>query len=147
MTSMTQLNSHEILISIRRSLCRALVVFKEFSHYDWAKTTEIMSKELAMQALIVNFNLNGITRSDYEGVCSELAPAFAAVPGLISKHWLADEPNNTYGGIYLFQDQTALDGFLASELFAGVGGNPALVNATAKPFSILEGPTRVTRGM
>jgi hypothetical protein len=106
-----------------------------------------MFKELAMQALIINFNLDGITRSDYEGVCNELAPAFAAVPGLISKHWLADEANNTYGGIYLFQDQAALDGYLASELFAGVGGNPALVNATAKPFSILEGPTRVTRGM
>ena len=109
--------------------------------------TGIMFKELAMQALIINFNLDGITRSDYEGVCNELAPAFAAVPGLISKHWLADEANNTYGGIYLFQDQVALDGFLASELFAGVGGNPALVNATANPFSILEGPTRVTRGM
>ena len=104
-------------------------------------------KELAMQALIINFNLHEITRSDYEGVCNELAPAFAAVPGLISKHWLADEANNTYGGIYLFQDQTALDGFLASELFAGVRDNPALVDATVKPFSILEGPTRVTRGM
>ena len=100
-----------------------------------------------MQALIVNFNLEGITRSDYEGVCNEIAPAFAAVPGLISKHWLADEANNTYGGIYLFQDQAALDGFLASELFAGVGGNPALANATAKPFSIIEAPTRVTRGI
>ena len=147
MTSMTKLNSHEILINIRRSLCRALVVSKEFSHCDWAIKTGIMFKELAMQALIINFNLDGITRSDYEGVCNELAPAFAAVPGLISKLWLADEANNTYGGIYLFQDQAALDGFLASELFAGVGGNPALVNATAKPFSILEGPTRVTRGM
>ena len=42
-----------------------------------------------MQALIINFNLDGITRSDYEGLCTELAPAFAAVPGLISKHWLA----------------------------------------------------------
>ncbi len=95
MTSMTQLNSHEILINIRRSLCRALVVSKEFSHCDWATKTGIMFKELAMQALIINFNLDGITRSDYEGVCNELAPAFAAVPGLISKHWLADEANNT----------------------------------------------------
>ena len=109
--------------------------------------TEIMFKEVAMQALRINFNLDGITRSDYEGVCNELAQAFASEPGLISKYWLADEANNTYGGIYLFQDQSALDGYLASELFAGVADNPAFVNATAKPFSILEGPTRVTRGM
>ena len=27
-----------------------------------------------MQALIINFNLDGITRSDYEGLCTELAP-------------------------------------------------------------------------
>ena len=100
-----------------------------------------------MQILIVNFNLEGIRRSEYEGVCSELAPAFAAVPGLISKHWLANEANNTYGGVYLFQDLAALDGFMASELFAGVAGNPALINATAKSFCVLEAPTRVTRGM
>ncbi|MCP4880273.1 MAG: YdhR family protein [Gammaproteobacteria bacterium] len=100
-----------------------------------------------MQVLIINFNLEGISRSEYEGVCNELAPSFAAIPGLISKHWLADEANNTYGGVYLFQDQAALDGFMASELFAGVAGNPALINASAKPFDIIEGPTRVTRGM
>lgn len=89
-----------------------------------------------MQALIINFNLDGITRSDYEGLCTELAPAFAAVPGLISKHWLANEANNTYGGIYLFQDQLALDGYLASELFAGAatgsGGEVRDEGATGK---------------
>jgi hypothetical protein len=100
-----------------------------------------------MKALIINFNLSGITRADYEGVCAELAPAFAAVPGLISKHWLADEANNTYGGVYLFQDQAALDQFLASELCAGVESNPALANLSAIPFDILDGPTRVTRGL
>ena len=36
MPSMPQLNSHEIFISICRSLCRALVDFKEFSPRDWA---------------------------------------------------------------------------------------------------------------
>ena len=56
-----------------------------------------------MQALIINFNLHEITRSDYEGVCNELAPAFAAVPGLISKHWLADEANNTYAAFIYFK--------------------------------------------
>tara|TARA_B110000285_G_scaffold221953_1_gene275540 strand:+ start:641 stop:943 length:303 start_codon:yes stop_codon:yes gene_type:complete len=100
-----------------------------------------------MKALIINFNLSGITRADYEGVCAELAPAFAAVPGLISKHWLADEANNTYGGVYLFQDQAALDQFLVSELCADVQSNPALVNLSATPFDILDGPTRVTRGL
>ena len=51
-----------------------------------------------MHIQVINFNLEGINRAEYEAVCDELAGAFAALPGLISKHWLADEENNTYGG-------------------------------------------------
>ena len=38
-----------------------------------------------MHILIINFNLNDITRSEYEAVCAEVAPEFAAIPGLVSK--------------------------------------------------------------
>ena len=44
-----------------------------------------------MHILIVNFNLDGITRPEFESACDELAPTFAAIPGLVCKHWLADE--------------------------------------------------------
>ena len=55
-----------------------------------------------MHIQVINFNLEGINRAEYEVVCEELAGAFAALPGLISKHWLADKENNTYGGgLYL----------------------------------------------
>ena len=50
-----------------------------------------------MHVQVVNFNLEGISRAEYETVCNELAEAFAALPGLVSKHWLADEKKNTYG--------------------------------------------------
>jgi hypothetical protein len=33
-----------------------------------------------------------------------------------------------------------------SELFAGVGANPALVNISSKDFDVIEAPSRVTRG-
>ena len=36
---------------------------------------------------------------------------------------------------------------LNSDLFAGVVGNPNFENAVSKDFSILEGPTRITRGL
>ena len=36
---------------------------------------------------------------------------------------------------------------LKSELFAGVGANPALVNIVSKDFDVIEAPTRVTRGL
>ena len=37
--------------------------------------------------------------------------------------------------------------YLNSELFAGVAGNPNFENAVSKDFSIIEGPTRITRGL
>ena len=97
-----------------------------------------------MHILIINFNLNGIDRAQYEGVCDEVAPAFAAVPGLVSKKWLADEATNTYGGVYLFADKQAMLDFQQSELFAEVGGNPAFANITARDFEMLSAPSKVT---
>ena len=99
-----------------------------------------------MHIQVVNFNLEGISRAEYESVCNELAEAFAALPGLVSKHWLADEKNNTYGGVYIWDTREAYDAFVNSELFAGGGANPALVNMNSKDFDVIETPSRVTRG-
>ena len=100
-----------------------------------------------MELLIINFGLSGIAESDYRGVCDELAPAFAAVPGLASKVWLADSVSGVYGGVYTFENAAALDAFLASELFAGVGAMPTLCNISVRRFGVLADPTAVTRGL
>ena len=71
-----------------------------------------------MHIQVINFNLEGINRAEYEAVCNELAEAFAALPGLISKHWLADDENNTYGGVYIWESKDAYEGYLKSDLFA-----------------------------
>ena len=34
-----------------------------------------------MRILVVNFNLAGVNEQQYEGLCDQIAPAFAAVPG------------------------------------------------------------------
>ena len=100
-----------------------------------------------MHIQIINFNLDGISRNEYEQVCNDLAQTFADVPGLVSKHWLANDDTNTYGGVYIFESKAAYEAFIGSELFAAVGGNPALVNVSSKDFGVIEGPTRITRGM
>ena len=100
-----------------------------------------------MHIQVINFNLDGIGRAEYEAVCDELAEAFAQLPGLVSKHWLANEETNTYGGIYIWESVDAYQSFIDSELFAGVGANPALANIESKDFAVIEGPTRVTRGL
>ena len=99
-----------------------------------------------MQILIVNFNLDGLSEEDFASACDELAPAFAAVQGLVSKVWLADRAEGTFGGVYTFESERAVDDYLESELWAGVGATPGLVNISVRRFGVLDGPTRVTRG-
>ena len=100
-----------------------------------------------MHIQVINFNLEGINRAEYEAVCNELAEAFAALPGLISKHWLADDENNTYGGVYLWESREAMQSYLESDLFKQVATNPAFKNISSKDFEVLEGPTKTTRGL
>ena len=54
---------------------------------------------------VINFNLDGITHDDFMGVGDEVAPNFAILPELLSKVWLSDEANNTYGGVYYWESQ------------------------------------------
>ncbi len=73
-----------------------------------------------MEIVIVNFSLGGLSEPDYEQLCDEVAPAFAAAPGLVSKVWLADRADGVFGGVYTFESAPAVDAFLGSELFAAV---------------------------
>lgn len=100
-----------------------------------------------MQILIVNFSLDGLSEDEWESSANKVAPAFAAVPGLASKVWLADRAEGIFGGVYTFESEQALDDYLRSDLFAGVGSTPGLVNISVRRFGVLDGPTGVTRGL
>ena len=100
-----------------------------------------------MQLLVVTFNLKDLSDADYRQACVDEAPAFAALPGLLSKTWLADEATNTYGGVYAFVDRDALDAYLGSDLFKGFATDPTLPNLTATAFEIFEAPGAITRGL
>jgi hypothetical protein len=99
-----------------------------------------------MKIQIVTFQLNGIDEDAYSGVCDEMAPAFAAVPGLHAKLWLAGRDTNTYGGVYVFSDANAQTAFAGSDLYAAVASNPNLTGVSSRVFDILPGPTAVTSG-
>lgn len=99
-----------------------------------------------MHVLIVTFELNGLSAEAYAAHCARVAPRFAALPGLISKSWLADEATNTYGGVYLWEDRADLEAYLDSELFRGLLANPAFANVTATTFATLPEPTARTAG-
>ena len=72
---------------------------------------------------VVNFNLEGITHDDFMGVANSVAPNFAPLPGLVSKVWLSDEANNTYGGVYSWSSGQQMDSYQKGELYAGALAN------------------------
>lgn len=94
---------------------------------------------------VINFNLKDMSDADYRSACDGLAPELANVPGLISKVWLADEASNTYGGVYAWADQGAMDAFARTDFFKAFATNPSFANITSTAFGILEGPSEVTR--
>lgn len=99
-----------------------------------------------MHVQIINFHLKDVTEADYVALCDELAHAFAAVPGLVRKVWLANSGTGTYGGVYIWQDRQAMEDYAGSELAASVAGHPNLANITSLDFGVLEGPTKTTSG-
>jgi hypothetical protein len=85
-----------------------------------------------------------LSATEYREVCDSLAPAFAALPGLVSKTWLADEASSTYGGVYTWRDRQAMEAFADTDLFKGFVADPHFIEITARDFAVLEGPTAVT---
>jgi len=100
-----------------------------------------------MHIQIINFHLDGLSEADFRTHCDEVAPAFAEVPGLISKVWLANRATNTYGGVYTWEGPEAMNEYAKSDLFKAVATNPNLAGVTSIDFDVLEEPTSVTRGL
>jgi Putative mono-oxygenase ydhR len=89
-----------------------------------------------MHTLFVTYGLNGSTPCEQAELYEALAPAFAAVPGLVSRTPLANPAAGRYGAFYVFETKGAFDRFVAGELYAATDGSPRLVNLTASDFSI-----------
>jgi hypothetical protein len=100
---------------------------------------------MSAQILQINFQFN-VPRAAYEQAVSPLAGEFAAVPGCRWKIWLMNEAASEAGGIYLFEDEAALQSFLQSSLAAQVTSHPALSDFSVKPFEVLKAVTQITRG-
>jgi heme-degrading monooxygenase HmoA len=100
-----------------------------------------------MHIQVINFQLKGVSESDYANLSNQLAPAFADVPGLEHKVWIANSDTGTYGGVYVWRDRQAMEDFAQTELFNSVATHPNLEGLTSTDFGVLEGPTGVTRGM
>jgi hypothetical protein len=99
-----------------------------------------------MNILVITFTLDGMTATEYRALADQIAPAFAEVPGLVAKSWLADDEAGVYGGVYTFVDRAAVEAYLSSDLLAQAGATPGLTGFSTTTYDVLAGPSAVTRG-
>ena len=99
-----------------------------------------------MHIQVITFKLDGIDDAAYQAHAEQNAPVFAALPGLRAKIWLANRPANTYGGIYTWDDVAAMRAYQGGKIFRGLQENPHMIGVAVRDFSVLAGPTEVTRG-
>lgn len=100
---------------------------------------------MSSKILQLNFRFN-VPRAEYEQAVSPLASDFAQVPGLQWKIWLMNEAESEAGGLYLFNDASALEAYLEGPLAGAVKAHPALSDMSAKVFDSIEELTAITRG-
>jgi hypothetical protein len=111
-------------------------------------TTSTTNNGGVMQAQLITYQLQEISQTDYRKKMVEPdAPVLANVPGLISKVWLADEENNTFGGFYLWENKAAMDNFMNSDLVRAVVSRPFVKNVSSVDFEVNQGPSLITRGL
>ena len=101
-----------------------------------------------MQAQLITYQLKDISHADYlKQMVEPDAPILANVKGLISKVWLTDEAKNTFGGFYLWEDKTAMENFMHSDLVKAVVSRPYVTNVSSVDYGVNEKPSKITRGV
>ena len=96
-----------------------------------------------MHIQVINFGIN-VSHEDFLSGATELAPNFASLPGLVSKHWLGDEENKIYGGVYIWESKEHCEAYKAGEIFEMVMTSENHANPTSKDFGVLKEPTKLT---
>jgi hypothetical protein len=90
----------------------------------------------------VSFRPTELTVDAYEALAADLAPSFAALPGLVSKVWTGPDADGRLHGVYLWRDHASLDAFRRGPL--DVATNPAFTDVRSHELEVLEAPTRLT---
>ena len=99
---------------------------------------------MPQKILVTNYNYS-VSLEEYKNMTSQLAQAFADVPGCLWKIWLLDDEKKEAGAVYLFEDEESLQNFKSSALVASVLSHPALSNFDLKERDILKEISEITR--
>ena len=101
-----------------------------------------------MQAQLITYQLKDISQADYlKQMVEPDAPILANVKGLISKVWLTDEAKNSFGGFYLWEDKTAMENFMHSDLVKVIVSRPYVTNVSSVDYEVNQTASKITRGI
>ena len=101
-----------------------------------------------MHAQIITYQLKDISQADYlKQMVEPDAPILANIKGLISKVWLADVEKNSFGGFYLWEDKTAMENFMHSDLVKAVVSRPFVKNVSSVDYEVNQSASRITHGI
>lgn len=100
---------------------------------------------MSEKILQINFKFN-VSGEEYDKAVSPIAESIAAVNGLRWKVWIVNEAESEAGGIYLFDDESSVQAYLAGPIVDNIKKHPALSDISAKVFDLMDKLTTVTRG-
>lgn len=101
-----------------------------------------------MHAQMITYKLQDISEEDYVAkMVAPDGPILAAVPGLLSKVWLANKEKNEFGGFYLWRSREDMAAFMASDLVKAVVSRPFLFDVHSDDYDVREEASRGTRGI
>lgn len=95
--------------------------------------------------LPINFTYT-VPTSEFTHKMAQSAPMIAAVSGLRWKIWAINEAEQEASGLYFFEHEEALNGYLEEVFAVGMAHNPMVSNIRIQRFAILEDITAMTRG-
>ncbi len=100
-----------------------------------------------MSVKLLQLNLKfSVSPDEYKQAVGPLAGALAAVAGMRWTIFLMNEKDQEAGGIYLFEDEASLMGFLQGPIVANISSMPALSDIVVKTFDVMEEQTAITKG-
>ena len=97
---------------------------------------------MSAKILQINYKLNW-PRTEYERENLSYAQPIADILGLRWKVWIINEAESEAGGIYLFDDDAAVQAFLDGPIIAEMKGDPTL---SIKAFDVIADLTTITHG-
>lgn len=97
---------------------------------------------MSAKLLQINYELVG-PRAAYESENLPYAQPIADLPGLRWKVWIINEAHREAGGIYLFDDDAAVQAFLDGPIISEMKGDPTL---SIRAFDVITELTTITRG-